>query len=238
MANKSQGSVRMGPVSLFTLVIVLCLAVMAVLSLSTAKATLASTERQATSTTETYQLESDAQRFLANADAALANVRAWGGGHDAGVAALAAEGEGLYAGISDDTTVSMQIAGENITNTSDGGEAAASEGSADEGAADDSGAAATSDTAATEEIIDETTASTDAAADSADATESAQQAADESGYDADVTITFTTESGRCLAVQLAVNNDGTYQILQWKTTVLWNTSSENEVLWSGAATTD
>lgn len=66
----SRGSVRMGPVSLLTLVIALCLAVMAVLAISSAKATYASTQRQASFTTETYVLEQAGQRLLANADAA------------------------------------------------------------------------------------------------------------------------------------------------------------------------
>ena len=35
---RNQGSVRMGPVSLFTLVIILCLAVLAVLAVTTAQA--------------------------------------------------------------------------------------------------------------------------------------------------------------------------------------------------------
>lgn len=77
---KPHGSVRIGPISLFTLIIILCLAVLAVLSVTTARAELSITERQAATTTETYELESAAQRFVADVDAALA----------AGDAALAA----------------------------------------------------------------------------------------------------------------------------------------------------
>lgn len=54
---KPHGSVRIGPISLFTLIIILCLAVLAVLSLTTARAELSITERQAQTTTETYALE-------------------------------------------------------------------------------------------------------------------------------------------------------------------------------------
>ena len=68
---KPHGSVRIGPISLFTLIIVLCLAVLTVLSVTTSLAEL-STERQAATTTETYQLESVAQQFVADIDAALA----------------------------------------------------------------------------------------------------------------------------------------------------------------------
>ena len=61
---KPHGSVRIGPISLFTLIIVLCLAVLTVLSVTTSLAEL--------STTETYQLESVGQQFVADIDAALA----------------------------------------------------------------------------------------------------------------------------------------------------------------------
>ena len=51
---------RIGPISLFTLIIVLCLAVLTVLSVTTSLAELSTTERQAATTTETYQLEPSA----------------------------------------------------------------------------------------------------------------------------------------------------------------------------------
>lgn len=69
---KPHGSVRIGPISLFTLIIILCLAVLAVLSLTTARAELSVTERQAQTTTETYALETAGQEFVAAVDAALA----------------------------------------------------------------------------------------------------------------------------------------------------------------------
>lgn len=69
---KPHGSVRIGPISPFTLIIVLCLAVLTVLSVTTSLAELSTTERQAATTTETYQLESVGQQFVADVDAALA----------------------------------------------------------------------------------------------------------------------------------------------------------------------
>lgn len=69
---RPHGSVRIGPISLFTLIIILCLAVLAVLSLTTARAELSITERQAQTTTETYALETAGQEFVAAVDAALA----------------------------------------------------------------------------------------------------------------------------------------------------------------------
>ena len=76
---KAHGSVRIGPISLFTLIVVLCLAVMAVLSVSTAQAGFAITQRQAAMTTSTYENEVAAQEFIAHVDAALAGVRDNGG---------------------------------------------------------------------------------------------------------------------------------------------------------------
>ncbi|TGY74242.1 S4A5 electrogenic sodium bicarbonate cotransporter 4 [Enterorhabdus sp. NM05_H27] len=69
---RPHGSVRIGPISLFTLIIILCLAVLAVLSVTTARAELSVTERQAATTTETYQLEVRGQEFLAAVDGSLA----------------------------------------------------------------------------------------------------------------------------------------------------------------------
>lgn len=80
MTTRGRGSVRIGPISLFSLVIILCLAVMAVLSVTTAQATYASAERQASFTTDTYANERSGQELVANIDAALGQVRAQGGG--------------------------------------------------------------------------------------------------------------------------------------------------------------
>lgn len=111
MAAKSHGSVRMGPISIFTLVIILCLAVMAVLSFSTAKATYASSQRHASSTTELYALEEAAQGFTANVDGILGDVRASGGTQQEAVKALeAASEDALLSGVrSEDITVSLQV---------------------------------------------------------------------------------------------------------------------------------
>lgn len=88
MSTRGRGSVRIGPISLFALVIILCLAVMAVLSVTTAQATYAAAERQADFTADTYANERAAQEFTADVDAALAPVRAAGGGLNAALAAV------------------------------------------------------------------------------------------------------------------------------------------------------
>ncbi len=70
--------VRIGSISIFALMIVICLAVLAVLAFSTASASLTMAQRQATATTELYLDEVAAQEFLANVDALLADQRAPG----------------------------------------------------------------------------------------------------------------------------------------------------------------
>ncbi|WP_270295275.1 S4A5 electrogenic sodium bicarbonate cotransporter 4 [Eggerthella sinensis] len=84
----SNSTVRIGPISLFTLVIILCLAVMAVLSATTAQATYSAAEKQALFTDDTYANESAAQSAVAAIDAALAPVRDADGGLDAALAAV------------------------------------------------------------------------------------------------------------------------------------------------------
>lgn len=88
MTTRGRGSVRIGPISLFSLVIILCLAVMAVLSVTTAQATYASAERQAAFTADTYANERAAQAFTANVDAVLSSVRSSGGGATEALAAV------------------------------------------------------------------------------------------------------------------------------------------------------
>lgn len=72
--DNSRGSVRIGPISLFVLIIVLCLAVLAVLSLQTARAELAVAQRQALMTQDVYVNEKEGQEFISQIDAILA----WG----------------------------------------------------------------------------------------------------------------------------------------------------------------
>lgn len=108
MTARGRGSVRIGPISLFALVIILCLAVMAVLSVTTAQATLAAAEKQAAFTADTYANERAAQELTAEVDAALAPVRAAGGGLDEAVAAVErALPEGA---VMDGTTVKAEFA--------------------------------------------------------------------------------------------------------------------------------
>ncbi len=68
MATRTTGNVRIGPISLLTLISVLLLAVLGMLCITTANAAGAMSKRQATSATSTYKLESCAQALLAGMD--------------------------------------------------------------------------------------------------------------------------------------------------------------------------
>jgi len=90
-ARESKGSVRIGPMSIFALIILLSLAVLSVLAFTTAQAVSASAEKHARFTTDTYANESAAQEMIADVDAVLAGVRAQGGSRNDALAALAAD---------------------------------------------------------------------------------------------------------------------------------------------------
>ena len=71
-ATGTDTEVRMGPLALFTLMVVLGLALLAVLSASTANATLVMAQRRADATTQLYLDETAAQAFVAELDGQLA----------------------------------------------------------------------------------------------------------------------------------------------------------------------
>ncbi len=127
MANERRlSTVRMGPISVFALVIILCLAVLGVLSASTATAGSSLAQRQASFADDDYRNEVAGQQLYAAADDALEPVRAAGGDASAAVAAL-------EAALPDITAAAQEGFAE--------GEAAAASGTAS-GTADESGAAA------------------------------------------------------------------------------------------------
>ena len=117
------GSVRMGPISIFTLVIVLCLAVLAVLSITTARADAALAARQASFTQDDYANERVAQTFAAEAADVLATLAPSTAPEDA-AHALAAAAPELAA-----RTEASAPAGTTVTaTTSAGGDATVSTG--------------------------------------------------------------------------------------------------------------
>lgn len=89
--NEQGGSVRIGPVSMFTLIAVICLAVLAVLAITTANASYKMAKLQADSTNEQYVAESAAQDFVALADTQINQVQG------AGVSRVAAFNSSLDA---------------------------------------------------------------------------------------------------------------------------------------------
>lgn len=94
MANRIHGwktnNVRIGPISIITLIIVICMAVLAVLSISTAHATMSISERQAEATKELYLNECAGQELIASIDDVLSDVRASGGNSSDGCKAIEA----------------------------------------------------------------------------------------------------------------------------------------------------
>ena len=91
-AAEHETNVRVGPITVFTLIAVLCMAVLAVLSVSTANASQTMAQRQADAVSQMYLDEAAAQAFLAELDGALAPVRDGGA---SGAAASAAAESGL-----------------------------------------------------------------------------------------------------------------------------------------------
>lgn len=79
MAHDSS-AVRIGPVSIFSLIIILCLCVMGALSLTTAQAGVSEAEKQVAFVDDTYANEVEAQQFVAQVDDALASVKERQGG--------------------------------------------------------------------------------------------------------------------------------------------------------------
>lgn len=73
MAKQNEG-VRIGPISLVTLISVLLLAVLAMLCVTTANATRTMADRQAASVAETYQLDACGQALLAGVNTQVAGT--------------------------------------------------------------------------------------------------------------------------------------------------------------------
>ncbi|WP_302961948.1 hypothetical protein [uncultured Adlercreutzia sp.] len=210
---KPHGSVRIGPISLFTLIIILCLAVLATLSVTTARAELSITERQAATTTETYQLETMAQTFVADVDTALAQ-----GDAAALSAVLAAYGVTETAPAADAPSTPSASEGAEVASAAEAGEAIADETPAGEAIADESLSGTVGDEA-TVAVIECPAADPVTASGTFDGTL--------------ISVTFSLESGRTLEAVLRVNDDATYRIEQWKTTTQWTDDGTGANLWLG-----
>lgn len=86
--SHAKGTVRIGPVSLLSLTIIVCLAVMAVLAAATAQATYAAADKQTRFVDDTYANERAAQDLVSEIDAALAPIRAAEGNQAEALAAV------------------------------------------------------------------------------------------------------------------------------------------------------
>ena len=71
--TRKLAGIRIGPITILVFVITLCIAVLATLSVTTARANTASTERQISFTNDVYANETAGQTMLSLVDAALAN---------------------------------------------------------------------------------------------------------------------------------------------------------------------
>lgn len=114
--------VRIGPISLITLIIVICMAVLGVLAASTSHATQTISNKQANASQQMYLNERAGQELLADIDAVLVNQRAVGANASRAAAAVESEldaicqaardaGNGRVACTAnmDDTTVKAQF---------------------------------------------------------------------------------------------------------------------------------
>ena len=81
MANIESGSIRIGPISILSTVIIICLACLATLSITTSLVSQKSANNQADHTASVYANEMAAQSFLADVDDTLAEVKNSGGSY-------------------------------------------------------------------------------------------------------------------------------------------------------------
>lgn len=224
---REKGSVRIGPVSVFALVVILGLAVLAVLSAATAHASYTEAQAQADFTRSAYVNDAAAAQALADIDAALAK------------AASAREVTTVDAEWGDaDATAAMSA--ENAEAENDSGSTRGEQGAAnaEQGAANaEQGAESAASPAA--ESSAASAPDLDAAMAAVSAVLPQGQVADgctaESSVDgASVYMTFSTEDGRTLDVELTVRNDFTYSLERWAVTTAWNQEPEETKLWQSS----
>lgn len=178
MSRRANNSVRMGPISLFTLVVVLCIAVMSVLCFSLAHSSLTVAQRQADFATDSYVNESAGQEFVAAVDEVLAGLRAQAGSGAAGAGGAA--GSGGAAGAASGKAV----------------------------------------------VIGKKSAIAALKARGADLAPGATLSF---GSDS-VTADFLLPSSRRLYVELAIDDDATYRVVQWKQTTRQDKVDNSQLL--------
>lgn len=217
---REKGSVRIGPVSVFALVVILGLAVLAVLSAATAHASYTEAQAQANFTRSAYVNDAAAAQALADIDAALAK------------AASAREVTTVDAEWGDaDATAAMSA--ENAEAENDSGSTRGEQGAANAEQDAESAAPSASEASAV------SAPDLDAAMEAVSAVLPQGQVADgctaESSVNgASVRMTFSTEDGRTLDVELTVRDDLTYSLERWAVTTTWNQEPEETKLWQSS----
>ena len=186
--------VRIGSISIFALMIVICLAVLAVLAFSTATASLTMAQRQATATTELYLDEVAAQEFLAGIDALLAEQRT--------SSALQGGTSGAAQGGSSSAELVRNEWG-NVAYDENGLVIVREKGSGN------------ADLASIEKALPDLCAAAQRAADG-------KVAASAHPYGNRIAAEFSCQNGRLLNIFVTVRDDSTYRIDRWKMSAVQN----------------
>lgn len=201
---REKGSVRIGPVSVFSLVIILGLAVLAVLSAATSHASNAEAQTQASFTASAYANDAVAAESLAAIDSALAREAAEQSGGGGAV-------DGLGA--------SFQTDGANDSASSRSG-----------GIIDDLGAVR-SDGVSDVFDVDSAMDAVSEVLPQGNLVEGITAVSSIEGNA--VQMVFSAQDGRTLTVSLEVCDNLTYEVTQWRVTTEWNQEPEENKLWSG-----
>lgn len=227
--------VRIGPMSLFTLIVVICMAVLAVLTLSTANATYVMTNRQATATTELYLDEAAAQEFVAGISDVLASART-----DASLDDEDGEGdEALYESVIDEDADVDDAAVDDADDVGDADEAEAVESDGEDDA--------DGEDAEDADAIESETATASSAKkparlvedslinlrDQVQASSNGRVAVTASMVDSAVHAEFSCENGRVLSIVVTIRDDATFRIDKWKMTAVQNEEPSSGNLWTG-----
>lgn len=211
--NDSQSSVRIGPISLFALIAVICLATLAVLSIATSNATYRLTTLQADSMAQQYQAETAAQTFVARIDARYADATVTA----ERAAAQRAAAEKAAAELAARTGQSDASSSAPAASPATAGDPATTQDAASTSAITAAGSLAS----ALSTICDEAAAATD---------DVIEVSAELDG--STITAQFACPSGRVLDIELELGSGGTYRITKWNMTAKVN-SAETDTLWSG-----
>lgn len=217
---REKGSVRIGPVSVFALVVILGLAVLAVLSAATAHASYTEAQAQADFTRSAYVNDAAAAQALADIDVALAK------------AALAREATTVDAEWGDaDATAAMSA--ENAEAENNSGSTRGEQGAANaEQGAESAASPASESSAASAPDLDVAMAAVSAVLPQGQVVDGCT--AESSVDGASVHMTFSTEDGRTLDVELTVHDDLTYSLERWAVTTAWNQEPEETKLWQSS----